>query len=134
MTGALIILCVTIMAGAVLKFTHREDPADPATPADTSGDTGDGDCCGLHAVCEKKAASLDGPDYYDDEELDRFAGRDGASYTDDEIEEFRQVLYTLIPADIFPWGGALTRRGVNLPDPLRDEWIMLCQDNEKTVK
>lgn len=132
MTGALIILCVTILVGAVLKLTHREDPEGSETAP--AAEDPEQECCGLHAVCEKKAAALDGPDYYDDEELDRYAGRDGASYTDDEIEEFRQVLYTLIPADIFPWGGALTRRGVNLPDQLRDEWIMLCQDTENPVK
>ncbi|MCM1162906.1 MAG: phospholipase [Muribaculaceae bacterium] len=128
MTGALIILAATILAGIVLKLTHREAADDGATDEAESTSDAPQECCGLHAVCEKKAAAESGHDYYDDEELDRFAGRDAAAYSDEEIEEFRQVLYTLIPAEVYSWGGALTRRGVALPEPLRDEWIMLCQD------
>ena len=85
MTGALIILAVTVVAGVILRLTHRPDPDDSPAPQ-----------------------------------------ADGAAA---EIEEFRQVLYTLIPSDVFGWGASLTRRRIALPDPLRDEWIMLCEDN-----
>lgn len=130
MTGALIILAVTIATGIVLRLTHRPDPADGNSPAPPSPEPETSECRGLHAVCEKQAASVEGPDYFDDEELDRFAGHDPATYTDEEVEEFRNVLYTLIPSDVFPWGASLTRRGVALPDPLRDEWIMLCEEEK----
>ncbi len=129
MTGALIILAVTVVAGVILRLPHRPDPDDSPAPQADGAAAETEECCGLHAVCEKQAASVDGPDYYDDEELDRFAGREPGSYSDDEIEEFRQVLYTLIPSDVFGWGASLTRRRIALPDPLRDEWIMLCEDN-----
>lgn len=130
MTGALIILAVTVAVGVLLRLTHRPDtPAPDAAPsAQAPVETPGGECCGLHAVCERQAASVDGPDYFDDEELDRFAGRDAATYTPEETEEFRAVLYTLIPSDVFPWGASLTRRRIALPDSLRDEWIMLCED------
>ncbi|MCM1521698.1 MAG: phospholipase [Muribaculaceae bacterium] len=129
MTGALVILAVTILAGVILRLTHREDShGEGETPEKSSADTAAEECCGLHAVCEKKATGVEGPDYYEDEELDRFRGKEATDYSDEEIEEFRQVLYTLIPGEVFAWGGALTRRGVALPEPLRDEWIMLCEE------
>ncbi len=128
MTGALVILAVTVAVGILLRLTHRPDTsAAPQAPAPAPA-AADGECCGLHAVCEKQAAAADGPDYFDDEELDRFAGRDAATYTPEETDEFRAVLYTLIPSDVFAWGASLTRRRISLPDPLRDEWIMLCED------
>ena len=83
------------------------------------------ECCGLHAVCEKGLSPAEGPVYFDDEELDRFAGRQPDSYTESEVEEFREVLYTLLPSDIYPWGASLTRRDIALPSSLRDEWLML---------
>lgn len=129
MTGALIILAVTVVTGLVLWLTHRPDSAaaegehSPALP-----DSADGEpevCCGLHEVCEKGLTKSGEPLYFDDEELDRFAGRDPETYSDEETEEFREVLYTLLPSDIYPWGQSLERRGVALPASLRDEWLML---------
>ena len=54
----------------------------------------DDECCGQHEVCEKDsllAAVSKGIEYYDDEELDRFRGRASDDYTDEEVEEFREV-------------------------------------------
>lgn len=129
MTGALIILGVLILTGIILRLTHRPDTpvSEPVPKENTEGE----ECCGLHAVCEKKAMSADGPLYFDDEELDRYKGRTGSSYDEDETEEFRGVLYTLLPEDVFAWGAALGRRGIELPDILRDEWVMLCEDGPK---
>ncbi|MDE5953543.1 MAG: phospholipase, partial [Duncaniella sp.] len=86
------------------------------------------ECCGLHAVCEKGLSADGQPVYYDDEELDRFAGRQPDGYSEDEEEEFREVLYTLLPDDIYPWGVSLTQRNVALPTSLRDEWLMMVDD------
>lgn len=132
MTGALIILAVTVLVGLILKLTHRPDregePVEVDTRRAASADAGE-ECCGLHAVCEKQAAAVEGPDYFDDEELDRYAGHDPATYDDDAVDEFRHVLYTLIPSEVFAWGASLTRRGIALPNALRDEWIMLCEQD-----
>lgn len=131
MTGALIILAVTMVTGLILWLTHKpgEDSASSLSPTSAESDSQeDGeDCCGLHAVCEKKITGLSEPLYFDDEELDRFSGREPQSYSDEEIEEFREVLYTLLPEDVYPWGASLTLRNVSLPEQLRDEWVMLSQ-------
>ena len=58
----------------------------------------DSECCGQHETCEKDsllAAVSKKIEYYDDEELDRFKGRASDSYSEEEIEEFRDcLLYT----------------------------------------
>lgn len=57
----------------------------------------DVECCGQHEVCERDsllAAVSKKIEYYDDEELDQFIGREGNMYTEEETEQFRDVLYT----------------------------------------
>ena len=57
----------------------------------------DAECCGQHEVCERDsllAAVSKKIEYYDDEELDQFIGREGNMYTEEETEQFRDVLYT----------------------------------------
>ena len=129
MTGALIILGVTLLTGLILWLTHRpgdDSGADESAEADASGEPEV--CCGLHAVCEKGLSPDGKPVYYDDEELDRFSGREPDSYSSEEEEEFREVLYTLLPADVYPWGVSLTQRNIALPSALRDEWVMMAGD------
>lgn len=57
MTGALIILAVTVLTGLILYLTHRPDSAsanEGDSPALSGSHDSDGEeCCGLHAVCEK---------------------------------------------------------------------------------
>lgn len=125
MTGALIILAVTVVTGLILYLTHRPDKEGEASAEPPVAEE---ECCGLHAVCEKGLSADGKPVYYDDEELDRFAGRQPDGYSEDEEEEFREVLYTLLPDDIYPWGVSLTQRNVALPTSLRDEWLMMVDD------
>lgn len=67
-------------------------------------------------------------EYYDDEELDRFAGRPSDGYSDQEVEEFRYVLYTMRPTEAAGWAMSLQLRGVSVPDQLKDELIMMTED------
>jgi hypothetical protein len=90
--------------------------------------TPDAECCGQHEVCEKEsllAAVSKGVEYYDDEELDRFRGRPSDSYTDAEVEEFREVLYTCHEEEVAGWSRSLQLRGIELPDELKDELFLI---------
>jgi len=94
--------------------------------ADTDGnpDTPDGVCCGKHLVCEKKKIAekiLSESQYFEDEDLDRFAGKSSGEYTDTDIEEFRYVLYTLRQEEVQEWLECLSVRGIEFPDQLKDE-------------
>lgn len=88
-------------------------------------------CCGQHEVCEKEsllAAMADGIEYYEDEELDAFRGRPSAGYTDDEADRFSDVFYTMRPDDVPGWLRSLTLRGVELPDQLKDEVLLVVEE------
>lgn len=85
-------------------------------------------CCGQHEVCEKDsllAAVSKDVEYYEDEELDRFRGRESNAYSDAEIEEFDEVFTTLRSEEVAGWVRSLQLRGVNLPDAIKDDVILV---------
>lgn len=153
MTGAIIILLVTLSVGLVLyvydlkwrrahpdeadKDTSAADAADGTTSdqSEDSNNEGHGEiCCGRHLICEKSLIPEPGekPVYYDDEELDRFAGRADDSYTDEETEEFREIMLTMQPADLPGWARSLQLRRVMLPLSLRDEFFLLLNETPQS--
>ena len=90
--------------------------------------TVDGECCGQHAVCEKEsllAAVSRQIEYYDDEELDRFKGRPSDAYTEEETNEFRDIMYTMKEEEVARWCRSLQLRGVEFPDGLKDELFLI---------
>lgn len=85
-------------------------------------------CCGQHEVCEKDsllAAVSREIEYYDDEELDRFQGRESNAYTAEEIDEFDEIFTTLRSEEVAGWIRSLQLRGINLPDELKDDVILV---------
>lgn len=90
--------------------------------------TVDSECCGQHQICEKEsllAAVSKQIEYYDDEELDRFKGRLSDGYSEEEIEEFRDILYSMQEVDVAGWSRSLQLRGIELPDELKDELFLI---------
>ena len=85
-----------------------EDAQDNDAPQEKSRQGCTDESCGLRTICpsEQILAGECRQDitYYDDEELDRFAGREADGYTPEEEEQWRDVLYTLQPADLLGWG------------------------------
>lgn len=134
MTAAIIILNALIIVGAILYLLHlREQQQNPSqsNEEDQPAEATEQECCGMHITCEKDSllASLsDEIIYYDDEELDRFAGRGEDQYSDEEIEEFRDVLLTLLPHDIAGWGRSIQLRGITLPSVVRNELLMIVAE------
>lgn len=132
---ALYILLALIAVGSVLYLLHRRDmarnPRDAEATETAPTDSGDEACCGMHVTCEKDSllSSVSTTvEYYDDEELDRYRGRGADDYTEPEIEEFRNVLLTLLPTDIAGWARSITLRGITLPQPVRDELLMIVAE------
>lgn len=92
----------------------------------------DMECCGQHETCEKDsllAAISKEVEYYNDEELDRFRGREGDDYTEEESEEFRDILYTMRSDEVAGWVRSLQLRFVNLPDDVKDEVFLIVGEN-----
>lgn len=93
LTGLLILVALFTF---IHKRRHSEDPETIVAPP--------ADCCGAHAICEKglKKASPQ-IDYFDDEELDVYRQIAPEAYTDEQIEVFRDILYTLRPEEVEEW-------------------------------
>ena len=90
--------------------------------------TVDSECCGQHQICEKEsllAAVSKQIEYYDDAELDRFKGRPSDGYSEEEIEEFRDILYSMQEVDGAGGSRSLQLRGIELPDELKDELFLI---------
>lgn len=66
-------------------------------------------------------------EYFDDEELDRFRGKESSDYTEEESCEFAEVLHTMRQSEVKDWCRSLTLRGINLPNQLKDEVFMLVE-------
>ncbi len=130
-----ILLGAIVGTGIILRVLHRPDTKAngtkeeiPATDDATANGQG---CCGRHAVCERDSliAGLDEePVYFDDEELDAYRGRKSDEYSDEETEQFRDVLMTLLPDDVAPWARSIAQRGIELPAAVRDELLMIVED------
>ena len=89
------------------------------------------ECCGQHQICEKEsllAAVSKQIEYYDDEELDSFKGRSSDTYTSKEIEEFRDILYTMKEEEVAGWSRSLQLRGIELPNELKDEVFLIVSE------
>lgn len=89
------------------------------------------ECCGQHATCERDsllAAVSKEIIYYDDEELDRFKGRESEDYSDEEAEEFANVFYELKEIEVAGWVRSLQLRQVNLPEQLMDEVLLVVRE------
>ncbi len=90
-----------------------------------------GECCGKHAVCEKEQliqARLREAQYFDDEELDQYKGRSSDSYTDQEVEEFRYIMYTMKQDEVRVWMECLQAREIELPDDLKEECFSMMNE------
>lgn len=131
MIVALIILSSLIVVGGLLYLHHRlTQPANGIddTPLPASETT---ECCGMHITCEKDSLLVGTDDeivYYDDEELDTYAGKSASDYTEEQIEQFRDVLLTLLPDDIAGWARSLQMRNIVLPEAVRDELLMIVAE------
>lgn len=137
MTVFFIILAALAAAGMALYAHHRltggygsGDSATETVPAEESAPEV---CCGTHAICEKGLPPAE-PVYFDDEELDRFAGRAASDYSTAEADEFRDVMLTMSPDEIAPWARSLQLRGIELPAPVRDELLLIVAEARKPHK
>ena len=138
MIVALYILIALVAVGALLYVLHRRDTARSQSasaaqqpePAQEQEEA----CCGMHITCERDSllASVS-PEivYYDDEELDRFRGRQADGYTPEEADEFRNVLLTLLPHDIAGWARSIQLRGIELPADVREELLMIVAEERR---
>lgn len=125
--GIFVGLFTVVGIGFLIKVNRnrkKENPVaeEPSAPAS--------DCCGAHEVCEFDQIKADESriEYYDDEELDEYKNIKENAYSESQIDEFRDVLYTLKTDEIRYWLLSIERRKINLPTILVSEARMLMAE------
>lgn len=143
MKPAIILLAILVIGGAIVWLIDRLFYANKAQEggANANDDTDEqpaqqgcvDESCGIRSICPSEqilaGACKQQPTYYDDEELDRFAGRSEGDYTPDEEEQWRDILYTLLPSDLLGWGQSIKHRGLTMPTAIRDEFLQLAAEH-----
>lgn len=136
----MIFLIAAIVIALVIALVVTKLQTTSATPADVNQtsvtaeaseeNAPPSDCCGAHEVCESDTllSSSDQIEYYSDEELDRFRYYSEEQYTPADIEEFREVLYTLMEREVANWMKSLQLRQINPPVIIREEALMIVAD------
>ena len=119
---------LAIVAALVSKLTKGSNEAVQPTHGDCSTCSGDDDRC--EQACYMEAATRP-VEYYDDEELDAYRGIAPDGYSDSQIEEFRDVLLTLLPEDIAGWARSLRLRGIEMPACVKEELLLLVSEERE---
>lgn len=125
--GILTIVGMGVIVGASTLIS-RHNSTEPDVVAPAAGDCAT--CSGINDDCEQTCmmeAATKEVEYYDDEELDRFKGKESGEYTDDEAEEFSEVLYTMRPDEAKDWNRSLILRGINVPNQIKDDLITMIE-------
>lgn len=133
MTELLIVfVAIAVLTCLLARFALKKQPAEEGqAPAPTGESASCGTCTGQSASCMQDClmeASTRPIEYFDDEELDAFRGRRSDDYSDEETEQFAEVLHTMRPEEVGSWLQSLTLRGIELPDALKDEAFMFLSE------
>ena len=85
------------------------------------------ECCGAHEVCETDLINKMSEEiiYYEDEELDAYKNFEENDYNDDQIDEFREVLYSLKENEMTAWLRSLELRKIELPSVIKSELVFM---------
>lgn len=140
MTSILIILCALAALGlvaALVSYLQARQRAQRIARGEYVAPEKErplpsGGCCGNHLTCERDsllAAVSKEIEYFEDEELDRFVGTPAHAYTEESVEEFRDVLLSLDIEEVPSWVRSLQLRGIEFPETLRPELYLLVGEN-----
>jgi len=131
----LIIIAVGILAYTWSKASASSKEGSTTGATAVASDDSEG-CCGAHEVCDKDSllATSATVVYYDDEELDKYAGMRPEDYRKDQIDEFKEILYTMRDEDVAGWLRSLKVRNINLPYEVREEALMIVADIRDIIR
>lgn len=120
---------ISAILGIISHYKGEETPIQEGVSCNT--------CNGENSKCEQECmmeAATKEVEYFDDEELDQFKGKPSDSYTDEEVNAFADVLYTMQPEEVADWNRSLILRGINLPNQIKDEVIAFIEEKNIQVQ
>lgn len=134
------LVVLAAIAFAASKFIHHspEDSTSDAVGEESSNAHSslcDSQCldgsCSVECLLQKPTDKIV---YFNDEELDEYKDRASTDYQADEVEQFREVLYTMEEKEVPEWLSSLKLRKIELPDEMKDEVIIIIQELLKAEK
>jgi hypothetical protein len=125
-------LALTYLGSRFLS-SKKSDNEKSVAEAETVADA---DCCGAHEVCDKDTllSASDEIVYYQDEELDQYRAMSSNEYSPQQIESFREVLYTMRDDEVAGWLRSLQLRNINPPNAIREEALMIVSDVRDIIR
>ena len=132
----LILVGIGILTFLGSKIAEYRKGSSDNPVSEESRPLADIDCCGAHEICDKDTLLSTSDDlvYYDDEELDRYKGLAPGAYNKEQIEEFRDVLFTMRDDEVAGWLRSLPLRNVQLPTEVREEALMIVADVRDIIR
>lgn len=120
----LIAVIVLVIVGGVAYVVSRRSSDTEEERAIPS------DCCGAHEVCERDSllSKTNQIVYFEDEELDAFAGKSLADYTESEYRQIEEVFLTLRESDVAGWLRSLQLRNIELPEDLKEQALLIVRE------
>lgn len=117
----IIALVVLIVLFAVFKLKKAQPENTIALETHEEPREVASDCCGAHEICEfdESAFNEEIIVYFNDEELDELRNIREADLTASQIDDLREVLYTMKTNEISKWIVSLGRRHIHLPEILK---------------
>lgn len=127
--GTILFLFLLLAFGKVISVRYKEKKNAEKKPEERKAVSSD--CCGAHEVCDldelfQKSTEIV---YFEDEDLDQYVEIGESAFVDNQIEEFREVLYTLQSDEINAWLKSLELRKINLPGILKQEARQLIAEH-----
>ncbi|MDP3913780.1 MAG: hypothetical protein Q8R96_08595 [Bacteroidota bacterium] len=118
--GIIIIAVVTLV---VVWFRKKEQTNITGGEPEEAPRQIASDCCGAHEICEFDESEFNEEiiTYFDDEELDELRNVRESDLTTENIDDLREVLYTLRTEEIGKWLISIGRRHIHLPAILQQE-------------
>lgn len=122
-------LVILGMIAALLGYILHRKTGEEDVILEGSGScntcSGENESCMHDCMLEAAVKEID---YFEDEHLDAFSGRPSDSYTEKEVEQFAEVLYTMQQKEVADWVRSLSLRNISLPNELKDEIIMMIEN------
>ena len=126
----LIVFAVGVVAYVIFGLRRRVSVGAPSGNNAKDDSCVGGDACGVSCFCDDKALERQVNEeivYFDDEELDAYAGIAPDAYSESQIDEFSEVLTTLRREEVAEWLHSLQLRGITLPESLKDAVMLMME-------
>lgn len=119
----LIIIVLIVGAVFVVKWARGKEITGSIQETEAAPRQIASDCCGAHEICEFDEMKFNEEMiiYFNDEELDELRNVREDRFTAKQIDDLREVLYTLRTSEISSWLISIGRRHIHLPTILQQE-------------